>query len=259
MNLDQIKNKLQSLQAKNTGGGSGEKKNIFWKPSVGKQTIRVVPSKFNKDNPFSELYFHYGVGNKTMISPTNWGEKDPIVEFAKQLRKTSDKENWRMAKKLDPKMRVFVPVIVRGEEEQGVKYWSFGKELYMDFLNLAENEDIGDYTDIVNGRDIIITTVGPDVTGTAYNKSSIMPRTKETPLVEDKTLLKRLLEEQVNPMDAFKKYSYDEMKEALQNWLSPEAEEGSEEESDEVGTTTPNVNLKPKVSQAEKFDALFEE
>lgn len=261
MDLNQIKNRLNSLQAKNTGGGSGEKKNIFWKPSIGKQTIRIVPSKFNKENPFSELFFHYGIGNKTMISPTNWGEKDPIVEFAKQLRKTSDKENWKMAKKLDPKMRVFVPVVVRGEEDQGVKFWSFGKELYMDFLNLADNEDVGDFTDIVNGRDIIVTTVGPETTGTAYNKSSIMPRTKETPLVEDKTLLKRLLEEQVNPMDAFKKYTFDEMKEILQNWLAPESEEGSEEESEEnVGTTTPNVALKPsKVNQAEKFDALFED
>ena len=196
-----------------------------------------------------------------MISPTNWGEKDPIVEFAKQLRKTSDKENWKMAKKLDPKMRVFVPIVVRGEEDQGIKLWSFGKELYMDFLNLADNEDVGDFTDIVNGRDMIVTTVGPETTGTSYNKSSIMPRTKETPLVEDKTLLNRLLEEQVNPMDAFKKYSFDEMKEILQNWLAPESEEGSEEESeDSVGTATPNVALKPvKTSPSEKFDALFED
>lgn len=88
-----------------------------------------------------------------------------------------------------------------------------------------------------------------------------MPRTKETPLVEDKTLLKRLLEEQITPLDAFKKYTFDEMKEILQNWLSPESEDNNGEESeDNVGTATPNVALKPsKVNQAEKFDALFED
>lgn len=259
MNLDQIKNKLQSLQVKNTGGGNnGEKKNLFWKPSIGKQTIRIVPSKFNKDNPFSELYFHYGIGNKTMISPINWGEKDPIVDFSKQLRKTKEKENWKLAKKLDPKMRIFVPVVVRGEEDQGVKLWSFGKELYMDFLNLADNEDIGDFTDPVNGRDIIVTTVGPEATGTAYNKSTIMPRTKETPLVEDANLLNRVLTEQVNPMDAFKKYSFDEMKEILQDWLTPNEEnEGEEEEDSSIGTTTPNVSLN-KTSKSDKFNALFD-
>jgi hypothetical protein len=124
-----------------------------------------VPSKYNKANPFSELYFHYGIGDRPIISPTNWGDKDPIVEFAKQLRSTGDKENYRLARKLDPKMRVFVPVIVRGEEAEGVKLWGFGKELYMEFLSMAEDEDIGDYTDIMTGRDFTLTTVGPEVTG----------------------------------------------------------------------------------------------
>jgi len=155
-------------------------------------------------------------------------------------------------------MRIFVPVVVRGEEDQGVKLWSFGKELYMDFLNLADNEDIGDFTDPVNGRDIIVTTVGPEATGTAYNKSTIMPRTKETPLVEDANLLNRVLTEQVNPMDAFKKYSFDEMKEILQDWLTPNEEnEGEEEEDSSIGTTTPNVSLN-KTSKSDKFNALFD-
>ena len=110
------------MQSKSTGGG-GNKKTVFWRPSVGKQVVRVVPSKYNKKNPFTEMYFHYGIGKNTMVSPVNWDEKDPIVEFAKQLRTTSDKENWRLAKKLDPKMRIFVPVIVRGEEAEGVKLW----------------------------------------------------------------------------------------------------------------------------------------
>ncbi len=32
------------------------------------------------------------------------------------------------------KMRVFAPVIVRGEEEQGTRLWEFGKEIYQQFL-----------------------------------------------------------------------------------------------------------------------------
>lgn len=266
MDLNEIKNRLNAMQTKSTSKSGGEKKNIFWKPSVGKQTVRIVPSKFNKKNPFSEVYFHYDITNKVMISPINWGEKDPIVEFAKQLRGTNDKENWRLAKKLDPKMRVFVPVIVRGEENEGIKLWQFGKELYMEFLNLADNEDIGDYTDIAEGRDITLTTVGPEVTGTSYNKTSIMPRTKQTPLSEDKAQISDWLENQPSPMEVFKKYSYDEMKSALQNWLAPEPEEGDiiddEAELDEIVDTAPSKNyaLKTpatKANKTEKFDALF--
>ncbi len=106
MDLNEMRNRLSAMQSKQSGKGGGEKKSVFWKPSVGKQVIRVVPSKYNKKNPFTEMYFHYGIGKNTMVSPINWGEKDPIVEFAKQLRTTSDKENWRLAKKLDPKMRM---------------------------------------------------------------------------------------------------------------------------------------------------------
>ena len=39
---------------------------------------------------------------------------------------------------------------------------------------MAADEEIGDYTDIVGGRDIKLTTVGPEVTGTPYNKTSLV-------------------------------------------------------------------------------------
>jgi len=269
MDLNEMKNRLSAMQSKQSGKGSGEKKSVFWKPSVGKQVIRVVPSKYNKKNPFTEMYFHYGIGKNTMVSPINFGEKDPIVEFAKQLRTTSDKENWRLAKKLDPKMRIFVPVIVRGEESEGVKLWQFGKELYMDFLNLADNEDVGDFTDVMNGRDITLTTVGPEVTGTNYNKTTIMPKVKETLLAEDKATIEALLDNQPNPMEVFKKYSYDEMKSALQEWLTPEDEyeEGAiiDDEKEEEVIEKPSkaysikTPVKEQVSKADKFDALFED
>ena len=269
MDLNEIKNRLNAMQSKSASKGGGDKKNIFWKPSVGKQVVRIVPSKFNKNNPFSEVYFHYDITNRVMISPINWGEKDPIVEFVKQLRGTNDKENWRLAKKLDAKMRIFAPVIVRGEEAEGVKLWQFGKELYMDFLNLADNEDVGDFTDITTGRDISLTTVGPEVTGTSYNKTTIMPKVKETPLSSDASEVQSWLDNQPNPVDVFKKYSYNEMKEALQKWLTPdEPEEGdiiddeNEPETEPVAPTK-NYALKtptaPKVSKAEKFDSLFDE
>ena len=86
MDINSIKAKLSALQTQNSRPSGEARKNVFWKPAVGKQTIRIVPSAYNKSNPFSELYFHYGIDKNPIISPTNWGEKDPIVEFAKQLR-----------------------------------------------------------------------------------------------------------------------------------------------------------------------------
>ena len=51
--LNEMKNRLSAMQSKQSGKGGGEKKSVFWKPSVGKQVIRVVPSKYNKKNPFN--------------------------------------------------------------------------------------------------------------------------------------------------------------------------------------------------------------
>tara|TARA_B110000977_G_scaffold57195_1_gene77645 strand:+ start:1395 stop:2234 length:840 start_codon:yes stop_codon:yes gene_type:complete len=271
MDLNAIKKRLNDMQSQANNQG-GQKTNLFWKPSVGKQLIRVVPSKYNKDFPFTEMKFYYGIGSKrVMASPSNWGEKDPIEEFAKKLRSTNDKENWRLAKKLDAKVRTFAPIVVRGQEDEGVKLWQFGKEVYQEFLNLAADEEIGDFTDIAQGRDIKLSTVGPESTGTPYNKTSIGPSLKQTQLADTEDAIKQLLENQADPMKVFKPLTYDEMKSSLQEWLSPEGEdeEGSISSEPAVafdGVTTreakSNYSLdvkNVKQTKADKFEDLFSE
>ena len=265
MDLNLIKKKLDNLnQSKKSSGGG---KNLFWKPSVGKQVVRVVPNKYNKSIPFTEMFFYYGIGERVMASPQNWKEKDPIREFTKQLRSSNDKENWRLAKKLDAKTRIFAPIIVRGEESEGVKLWQFGKEVYQEFLNMAADEEIGDYTDIAQGRDIKLTTVGPEVTGTPYNKTSIGPSLKTSPISSDENVVKDILENQPDPMKIFKRYTFDEVKAALQSWLTPEDEEKEgdiiSEPPVEFDGDTKNSNYSldtsAKKSKSEQFDDLFDD
>lgn len=264
MDLQEIKQRMQSLQNKGKGGGKDDRAKNFWVPPIGKSVIRIIPSKFNKSNPFKEVMFHYGIGNKTMLSLTNFGEKDPIVEFAQQLRKTSDKENWSLAKKIEPKMRVFVPVIVRGEEDKGVRMWQFGKEMYLELLGIAEDDDIGDYTDLMDGRDLTVDTVGPEVTGTKFNKSSIRIKPKTSALSDDNEVIKKWISEQPDILSLYKKYEFDEMKTMLMEWLEP-TEETTEETTEEV-VETPVVeapkanytlNTKKKGFDENEFDELF--
>ena len=35
---------------------------------------------------------------------------------------------------MEPKLRTFVPVVVRGEEGEGVRFWGFGKTVYQEIL-----------------------------------------------------------------------------------------------------------------------------
>jgi len=262
MDLNLIKQRLESLNKQSNNSG-GERKNLFWKPSVGKQVVRVVPNKYNKQIPFTEMLFYYGIGPRVMASPQNWKEKDPIQEFAKQLRQSGDKENWRLAKKLDAKTRIFAPIIVRGQEDEGVKLWQFGKEVYQDFLNMASDEEIGDFTDVTQGRDIKLTTVGPEVTGTPYNKTSVSPSLKLSPISNDEKVVKNVLENQPDPMKVFKRLTFDEVKAGLQEFLAPDAEEGSISSEPAVPFDNDKSNYsldvnksKPKVDQ---FDDLFKD
>ena len=271
MDLSLIKNKLNALQ---TSGQKKEKVDYSltqWKPRAeGKYQIRIVPSKFDKNNPFKEVHLHYGLSKFPIYALTNWGEKDPIVEFAKQLRGTNDRTNWQLAKKLDPKMRVFAPVIVRGEEDKGVRLWEFGKETYMQLLALAEDEDYGDFTDINEGFDFTLEAVMGDVGGRQALKSSIRPKRKTSTLADDAKQIELWLEEQPDILELQSKFkkSFDDLKSILQNFLAPEDEEDAvdaveadvEEELKEEPKSNYSLSTKKQAAKpVDKFDALFDE
>ena len=100
MDLNAIKKRLNEFQKQAQNSSGGQQKQLFWKPSIGKQVVRVVPNKFNKKFPFTEMKFYYGIGSKrVMASPSNWGEKDPIMEFAKQLE--GEKARMSISVKID--------------------------------------------------------------------------------------------------------------------------------------------------------------
>ena len=102
MDIEQIKKKLQQLQS------TTSTKENFWKPIPGKTQIRIVPYKFNKDNPFVELYFHYNLGNnKTYLSPVSFGRTDPVNEFSEKLKSSGNRDEWLQGKKIEPKMNLF--------------------------------------------------------------------------------------------------------------------------------------------------------
>jgi hypothetical protein len=275
MNIDAIKQRLNALQS-NQNTSKKEKidyTKVYWKPKQeGKYQIRIVPSKNDATNPFQEVFVHYGISKFPIYALTNWGEKDPIVEFATKLRTTNDKENWVLAKKLDPKMRIFAPVIVRGEEDQGVRLWEFGKEIYMQLLGIAEDEDYGDYTDINEGRDFTVDVVKGDVGGRIGLKSSIRIKPKTSPVSTDAAQIKTFLSEQPSILEVQRKLDYETLKTTLQTWLTPEetedevpAEEVEEAiEAEVAAAPVKNYALKqptpPKASsKAEKFDSLFDE
>ena len=215
LDINAIRGRLNKLQ------NTQRKSDLLWKPKPGNSQIRIVPYKFNTDNPFIELYFHYNVNNKTYLSPQSFGRPDPIVEFADKLKRMGDKDDWKAAKAMEPKLRTFVPVLVRGEEDKGVQFWGFGKTVYQEILGYIADPDYGDITDPTTGRDITIAYVSAEDGGTSYPTTTIRMKPKETPIVEDQQKAADLLEKQTEITDLYSELSYDELKQILEGWLNP--------------------------------------
>ena len=252
MDINAIKSKLTQLQS------TTSTKENFWKPEPGKQVVRIVPYKHNKDNPFMELYFHYNLGgNKTYLSPATFGRPDPVEEFSNKLKSTGNKDEWVQGKRLEPKMRTFVPVVVRGREDEGVKFWGFGKTVYQELLSVIADPDYGDITDAMNGRDIGIERQTPAEAGNQYGKTTVRVKPNQTKLVEDSEALENLLNNQANITELYTEPSYDDLKEALSNYLNPSEE--SESTTTETKTTeTTAAPVANKVSDtSDAFDQLF--
>lgn len=213
MNLDSIRKKLTQLQT------STKKSDKLWKPEAGKTQIRIVPYQYNKDNPFVEMYFHYGFGKKTFLSPFTYGNPDPVVEFAEKLKKTGNSDDWKMGRKLDPKMRTYVPVIVRGKESEGVKYWGFGKQVYQELCSFIADEDYGDITDLKSGRDITVEFQIPEEAGNTFGKISVRVKPNPTPVTDNKEILDKILNGQQDLKEIYPEPTYEDLKDALQTWL----------------------------------------
>ena len=218
MDINVIKSRLSQLQQSNN------RTSALWKPSPGKTQARIVPYKFNKDNPFIELYFHYDMGEKNYLSPISFGRPDPIEEFATKLKTSGNKEDYKLGKKIEAKMRTYAPIIVRGEENEGVKFWGFGKMVYQELLSVIAVPDYGDITDPVNGRDIVIEFKTSEETGRAFPSTSIRVKPNQTPVTENPDVMKTVKDTQREITEIYQEHSYDVLKEALETWLSQDSD-----------------------------------
>ena len=249
MDLTAIKNRLNQLQTTNNRTSN------LWKPQPGNQRVRVVPYKHNKDNPFIELYFHYDLGGKNYLSPISFGRPDPIEEFAQKLKGTGSKDDYRLGRKVEAKMRTYAPVVVRGEESQGVKFWGFGKTVYQELLSIIADPDYGDITDSVNGRDIAVVFKTAEETGKSFPSTSIRVKPNQTPITEDASLLETLTESQKNITEIYQEQSYEVLTQALNDYLKG-GSTTEEEKKEEVSATAAASSYDSKKT-SDAFDDLF--
>lgn len=217
VDLDAIRKKLNQI----SGGNS--RRNVLWRPEVDTETtIRLLAFPDNDGQPFKELWFYYNIGNNPgLLAPYQVGKPDPFQELINKLRDdgaNGNKDAYELAKKLYPKMRCYAPVLIRGEESEGVKLWSFGKMVYQNILNIMLDEDYGDITDPLQGRDVKIKCYQKQ--GTPWKITDVVARPKVTPLSDDPKQAKEWLENIPDPNDIYELKSYEQLEKIINDWLN---------------------------------------
>jgi hypothetical protein len=244
MGIDMSKMRAKMQALKNTGGG----KSNFWRPQDGEQVIRIVPTA--DGDPFKTFWFHYNVGNNSgFLSPKrNFGESDPLDDFVRKLFNENTEESVKMAKNLMARQRFFSPVVVRGEENEGVRIWGYGKQVYETLLGYVLNPDYGDITDVDQGVDLVLQYGKP--AGASFPKTTLTPRRKSTVLTKDTDLSAQWLDSIPDMDSLFERKTPVEVGGLLDEFLL--GEEAAEETSSET-------RMYASTPAASAVDAAFNE
>ncbi len=220
INMELMRKKLAALR----GDGDSAENSVWFKPQEGEQVIRIVPA--TDGDPLKEMHFHYNVGEHKggiLCPKRNFGERCPICDFASSVWKdgvnNNDEDSKKLAKSLFVRARYFSPVIVRGQEDEGVKVYGYGKKAYELLLGYILDPEYGDITDSLEGTDITLVYTKPTTPG-AYPQTSLKMRRSTSTLLEDQEAIPALLDRMPDFDGLFERLSPEEIDAILDEQLS---------------------------------------
>ena len=112
---------------------------------------------------------------------------------------------------------------MRGEEQKGVRIWSYGKMAYETLLGLVLDPDYGDISDPETGTDIVLTYTVPGTPG-SFPKSQIKPRRRPSVLCDESVAdCQELIDSVPDISSIFTRLSSDEVQTILDDSFSSEA------------------------------------
>jgi len=255
---EQIRERLANLKNPRRQNSGNQNENI-WRPTESDANIRLLQYPFAED-PFVELWFHYGVGKgRNILCPRKMNGKNcPICEFTFELWKTEDEQNKKTARTIGAKQRFYAVVVDRDDSSPVPKYWGFGKTVYGTLLNQLLHPDFSEYLDTTNGRDFIVTTEEKTFEGTGrkYLEATPTPRGVVSKLAETEEEVQKIIGS-VKPIDEiFQTMAVSEISERLEEYIK--LKENPEEASGEIEITSFDPN-KIEASTISEVEAKFNE
>lgn len=258
LDLSILRKQLDAMQSR------GSSNNLKWSPEVGESVIRILPYKFQPGNPFIDLYMYYTgdgrVVKKSYVSPISFSNPDPIAEFSEHCMGLANeaqnkakaekneaainraKEDWKTARNLGPILRTHVAIIVRGNEKEGVKFWNFAGRIKEQLLKILLDPDWGDFTDLNEGRDIVVSKIESSKPGLKY-EIDVRLKPKPTPASTDPEIIK-LIEDMPPITELYTEPTYETLKAELDAFINGISNGAKETETtinvSSTSTNTPN-------------------
>lgn len=150
---------------------------IFRVSEPGKYNLRAVIYPHSKDpsaEPFLERHYHYGVpGGGTFYCPSkNDNQKCHVCDFiwSKMKENKGNKEAIKKWSGFLPKLSILLPVLMRGKESEGVKFFRINSSDKADrrsknhekLYQWIIEEDTSSWLDPNSGFDLIVTYGAPE-------------------------------------------------------------------------------------------------
>lgn len=162
------------------GGGN------FMKLDTGRNVVRFLPPPAGRNTPFVTVFQHFlnlpGFAEPIIFNcPRLMARKGcPACQKGEKLKSTGNQKDADAARDFWASRRVFANVIDRNDEDAGPKILGFGKLIHEALVAIRRDEDAGgDFTDPVDGFDIVIERTGTTKTDTRY---TVRPARKSSEL-----------------------------------------------------------------------------
>lgn len=178
----------------------------FFKFKQGQNVLRFLPPPAGQSSPFAVTYQHWIVlpdGNKTPMNCSRMMAKQRCAacERMDQLLRSGNDADFKAANEWKPKLQVLANVIDRDDEGKGLQIARFGKSILDQLVAIRkDSRSGGDFTDVDDGFDIIVTKKGEGVK-TEY---TVLPSRESTPLHDDATQAADWLDNQYD-LDKYRK------------------------------------------------------
>lgn len=228
VDLEKLRKKYEELKKKSSG-------DTDWMTlEDGDNLVRFLSD--DDGNFYHETGYHYIKQGKEKVAVVcnrlNSNEACYICDVVDALYKSKDKSDKDLAKDLSAKARIFFNVIDRTDGK--VKVLGTGNQIFKELLKYFADDDWGDLTHPVTGRDVVINKSGSGL-DTEY---SVIPKPNPSKLKEDVEL--KDLSEIAKP------FTYEEQEMVMNGMSTEDIFKRREESEGKDKPATKNIKEEPK-------------